>query len=353
MAGSTRQAKKDILIWVFKDILDLDDDSNLHKACEQDNVGSIDALLIFTPVEIADLTYLVGNVKTKISKGHAGCVFALQALSLKRVADGDRIHNDWNNVTQKEYDDFRVSPEYISARAGLPNPVRSTVSVIPTIVRPRDPLSEYRRNIRRDANAFITLKEDKQWDSWQRSTIAQARAQDVSEILDENFVPITPEAQELFVEKQKFFYVAFEKTLLTDKGKALVRHYGSTFDAQKVYQELSAYAKSSTMASMEASTLLTYVSSAKFGDGSWKNKAHGFLLHWQDKIRQYKLLIPTADHFSTSVKRAMLENAVAQVPELRAVKTQAAQHKTQNGGLGLSYDQYRNLLASAVQYADF
>ena len=122
MAGSTRQAKKDILNRVFKDILDLDDDSNLHKACEQDNVGSIDALLIFTPVEIADLTYLVSNVKTKISKGHAGCVFALQALSLKRVADGDRIHNDWNNVTQKEYDDFRVSPEYISARAGLPNP---------------------------------------------------------------------------------------------------------------------------------------------------------------------------------------------------------------------------------------
>jgi hypothetical protein len=35
--------------------------------------------------------------------------------------------------------------------------------------------------------------------------IAQARAQDLSEILDSNFIPATPEATELFVEKQKFF----------------------------------------------------------------------------------------------------------------------------------------------------
>jgi hypothetical protein len=255
---STRQAKLDAMSRVFKDILDLEDDNDLHKACIFDGIVSMADLLDLSPEEIADLTFLDGNNKKLISKGHKGLVFALQALLLKRAADGDRIHNDWSNVTMEEFDDFRVSPEYTSARAGLPNPnpPRSSVSVAPTIIRPRDPLAEYRRNIRRDANAFIPLKEDKQWDSWQRSTIAQARAQDLSDILDPTFAATTPEAVELFVEKQKFFYAVFEKTLLTDQGKALVRQYGPTFDAQKVYSELSIYAKSSTMASMEASDLL-------------------------------------------------------------------------------------------------
>jgi hypothetical protein len=121
----------------------------------------------------------------------------------------------------------------------------------------RDPLSDYRRGVRRDPNAFTVLKEDKQWDSWQRGTIAQARAHDLSEILDSNFVPATPEARELFVEKQKFFYALFDKVLLTDKGKLLVRQYASTFNAQKVFCDLTVYANTSTMAAQEAADLLT------------------------------------------------------------------------------------------------
>ena len=196
------------------------------------------------------------------------------------------------------------------------------------------------------------LKEDKQWDAWERSTVAQARAQDLSDVLDPDFVPSTPEGHELFVEKQKFVYAVFEKNLLTDKGKSLVRHYATTFDAQKVYRDISIYAKSSTQAAIEASTLLAYITSANCGDGSWKGTTQAFIHNWQDKIRQYELIIPTGDHFSETIKRTMLENAVGRVPELRAVKNQAAQHKTQNGGIELSYTQYCSLLASAAQEYD-
>jgi hypothetical protein len=134
----------------------------------------------------------------------------------------------------------------------------------------RDPLSDYRRGVRRDQNAFRALKEDKQCDSWQRGTIAQARAQDLSEILDSNFVPATSKATELFVEKQKVFYAFFDKVLLTDKGKLLVRQYASTFDTQKVFCDLTVYANTSTMNAQEAADLLTYITSSKFGDGCGK-----------------------------------------------------------------------------------
>ena len=68
--------------------------------------------------------------------------------------------------------------------------------------------------------------------------IAQARAQDLFEVLDPTFVPIGPEGQALFKEKQKYMYAVFERTLLSDKGKALVRERVDDFDAQRLYKEL-------------------------------------------------------------------------------------------------------------------
>jgi hypothetical protein len=75
--------------------------------------------------------------------------------------------------------------------------------------------------------------------------------------LDSTFVPATPEATELFVEKQKFVYAIFDKILLADKGKLLVRQYAGTFDAQKVFCDLTVYAKTVTMAAKVALDLLT------------------------------------------------------------------------------------------------
>jgi hypothetical protein len=57
------------------------------------------------------------------------------------------------------------------------------------------------------------------------------------------------------------------------------------------------------------------------------------------------------DHFSADLKQAMLENAVSQVPELRAIKTQADHAKTQSGK-HLTYLQYCSLLSSAAQQYD-
>jgi regulatory protein YycH of two-component signal transduction system YycFG len=100
--------------------------------------------------------------------------------------------------------------------------------------------------------------------------------------LDSTFVPATPEATEFFVEKQKFVYAIFDKILLTDNGKLLVRQYASTFDAQKVFRDLTVYSNTSTMAARVALDLLTL--STKFGDGTLKGTAQGFILNWQDKV---------------------------------------------------------------------
>jgi hypothetical protein len=52
MAMFTRQATKDILLHVFKDILELPDDSPLHKLCEHDGGNDLDTILLFSPLRL-------------------------------------------------------------------------------------------------------------------------------------------------------------------------------------------------------------------------------------------------------------------------------------------------------------
>ena len=47
-------------------------------------------------------------------------------------------------------------------------------------------LLDFKRGIKRDKTQYKEFKEDKQWDSWKRATIATARAHQCEEIFDEN-----------------------------------------------------------------------------------------------------------------------------------------------------------------------
>jgi hypothetical protein len=112
MVPLTRADKKDVLLCVFKDILELPDDSSLHKLCAHDGGKDLDTILLFSPLEIEDIQYLVETVKTHLSKGDRGIIHSLVALAHKRDMEGNSILPDWSNVTLEEYNAFRISPEY-------------------------------------------------------------------------------------------------------------------------------------------------------------------------------------------------------------------------------------------------
>ena len=86
----SREEKKDFQLHVFKEILGLPDGSNIHKACEFDGIGDMESLITLIPSEVDDLTYLDSTkARALINKGERGLIFALQALHLKRKAEGD------------------------------------------------------------------------------------------------------------------------------------------------------------------------------------------------------------------------------------------------------------------------
>ncbi len=111
-------------------------------------------------------------------------------------------------------------------------------------------------------------------------TTAHARSQEMDDVLNPTYQPTTTQDTELFLERQKYMYAVFARTLQTDKGKSLVRTYQNSFDAQAIYKYLVIYSKSSTKATLDCASILEYLTSARLGDGKWKGNTQSFILHW-------------------------------------------------------------------------
>ena len=251
------------------------------------------------------------------------------------------------SITKADYDAFRSSPEADLYLSG--SPLVSGVSA----TKSRDPVAEFKKGIKRDASLFTVLKDEKQWFNWRHSTVAMARSQGVEEVCDPAFDSSTLSAEEqaLFIEKQKFMYSVFERTLQTDQGKSLVRDHEYNFDAQRVFRDIAAHAERSTKSNLESSALLAYITSARIADGTWKGNACNFILHWLEQNCQFEQQTEKNDHLSKGQKKTLLKSAVHDLEELRAVTMQANQFKTQTGK-DLSFEEYLALLQSAAASYD-
>jgi hypothetical protein len=94
-----------------------------------------------------------------------------------------------------------------------------------------------------------------------------ARAQDLSDVLDENYVPVTTPDRDLFTEKQKFLYAVLEVKVEMAKGKAIIRSHEKNYDAQKAYAELKNYHLTSNTALFGANKIMEYLTSARINGG--------------------------------------------------------------------------------------
>ena len=349
----TRAERRTALLHVVTDVFMLDDPDNpLSLALSKAFLVDIYDILAMPFHDIDRLDYLddQGN-EVPLPTGYQYMLRIIKHYDLFCTAEGDPIGDDWKTVTADQYDEYRLSADYAGVASVSSHSLPSGSTTSPSTPRVRDAVFEFKKGIKRDSGSFLVYKDEKQWDTWQRSTLAQARAQDVHEILDASYVPVSGDDKQLFAMKQEFMYAVFERTLQTDMGKAFVRRHEADFDAQTIYKSLLEYSLQSTKAFLDTSKILAYITSARLGDGSWTGKLETFILQWQDKLRQYDKLVKDTERFPASIKRVMLENAVHPIAELRAVKNQADQLKT-TSGTALTYEEYCRLVLSAAASYD-
>jgi hypothetical protein len=107
---------------------------------------------------------------------------------------GSLIGNKWTAITMADFDQFRSNLAYTTNFGSISTLVTKQTS-LPTLSSSsatysgQSPVDIFKRGIKRDPSVFPTLKDEKFNDQWHRSFANQARAQDVSAIIDALYVP--------------------------------------------------------------------------------------------------------------------------------------------------------------------
>ena len=209
----------------------------------------------------------------------------------------------------------------------------------------------FRKGIKRDPSRYHVIKDDRFWEKWRREFTSTARVENVDRILDPKFVPQPGADTELFNEQQKYLYDVLLRALQSDKGKAIVRKHQERADAQRICAEIFDFWATSTTASLSASDIMKYITSARIDDGKWRGTSEAFINNWREQVRIYEETSPAHDKLPDLTKLSLLQNAVAGHDDLRRVKEMADTNELINGK-HMDYDQYCRLLESAAQNYD-
>ena len=356
---------------VVRTVLGLGDDSSLEKALTAQDVQILTVfdILGMTEENIDNLEYVYDpdgdgqNAEVRpVPTGYKNLVRVLQDYVAFSKACGFDI-TDWLKVTQDDFNEFRISPEYVAARRSGKIPVykyqvpttqlsssgtTSTPSTN-TTTPSRSPVDDFRRGVKRDPSNFDVLKQEASHHQWHRDFEIEAHAQLVGHVCDHTYVPNAGAESDLFEEQKKYIYSVLNKKVQTDAGRRIVRAHVDTLDGQAAYAELKDHHIKSTQADLDTAEILRYLTAVQLGTGMWKGSTYSFIIHFQNTVSKYEKLVDKKDCFSDGMKRTMLENAVNPIPDLRAVKTTADIHKA--GGRTVDYNGYiKLLLAAAVTY---
>jgi hypothetical protein len=168
----------------------------------------------------------------------------------------------------------------------MPSPL--SVATTPSSLLSQTPVNVFKRSIKRDFSAFPTLKDEKNNDQWHHTSITMAQAQDLSDVLNPQYVALTTVEHDLFWEKQKFMYAVLETKVETAIGKSIIRQYKSTYDAQKAYEKLEQHHRTSNTAMFAANMIMEYLTTVCIDDGSWHGSLENFIINWKEQFHCYE-----------------------------------------------------------------
>ena len=169
-------------------------------------------------------------------------------------------------------------------------------------------LINFKKGIKREETAYPTLKDESYFDGFSRSLYITVKSHECEQVLDPDYTPSNAE-KDLFEAKQIFMFSVFDKHLLTDMGKTIVRKYVHTTDTQSVWKDFQDHMKSSSKVASEKRRLTQYVTNTTLDD-NYKGTTEQFVLHFNEQLRQLEEISDPSEHFPPQIKLQLLQNAV-------------------------------------------
>ena len=213
-------------------------------------------------------------------------------------------------------------------------------------------LNNFKKGTKRDASVYPIFKNDKYYDTLQRSFLANLKAQGLYDVADPDHDPESGDIyeQELFKGKQSFVYSVLATSLQTEKGRELVKEFEG--DARSIILKLHHYHTKSNVAQHDIITLTTEITNLTLND-SWKGTVRQFLNHFKEKLRLLDSLVPVSDQLPETTRLTFLQRAVQQNHDLRQIHVMDSvwRFKTDSTEV-LTVDTYYNLLWDAAHQYD-
>ena len=179
-------------------------------------------------------------------------------------------------------------------------------------------LNNFKKGTKRDASVYPIFKNDKYYDTFQGSFLANLKAQSLYDVADPDHDRESGDIyeQELFKGKQSFVYSVLVTSLQTENGRELVKEFEG--DARSIILKLHHYHTKSNVAQHDIITLTTEITNLTLND-SWKGTVRQFLSHFKEKLRLLDNLVPVSDQLPETTRLTFLQRAVQQDHDLRQI----------------------------------
>ena len=213
-------------------------------------------------------------------------------------------------------------------------------------------LNNFKKGTKRDASVYPIFKNDKYYDTFQRSFLANLKAQGLYDVADPDHDPESGDIyeQELFKGKQSFVYSVLVTSLQTEKGRELVKEFEG--DARSIILKLHHYHTKSNVAQHDIITLTTEITNLTLND-SWKGTVRQFLSHFKEKLSLLDSLVPVSDRLPEATRLTFLQRAVQQNHDLRQIHVMDSVWRFKTDSTeALTFDTYYNLLWDAAHQYD-
>ena len=223
--------------YVMDTILDRDDSSRLKSCLKENGINDITSLISLNGKLIDTLYYedpTKAGVIIKPNLGDKNLIKCFLHYIKFLEHEGTPVNDRWTSLKDTDFDDFRVSPKYISFLSLGVLPWKSTVPAQHTTtslapITTSLSVASFIGDIKKDQSSFPTIMDEKVNDTSHRSFVSQARAPDVSEILDKNYKDIIQEEKDLFEGKQNDVFAVLQQKVFIDRGKSIVRSNKDNF----------------------------------------------------------------------------------------------------------------------------
>jgi hypothetical protein len=267
----TRAQRKLIWAHIIKTVMELDANCQLVRVLNRNGYTTMDLILTLNEDGIMQLEFVEtpgtdtqAAILKPVIKYHLSLLTAFLDFvdyTQTTLANFTTL-KEWMSITMDQFTKYCTSLQYTARRTSNATPHTGPVHAL------RSSLNEWKKGVKRDMTLYLSLKHDHQSDTWNRETKAVADTQGLSNVLDPKYAPTAIGGIALFKEEKIFMFAVFNKILLTDQGKKIVRAHEDESDAQAIYKELRDYLLESIRSSLDgASKLLTHITSSRIDDG--------------------------------------------------------------------------------------